>query len=132
MDVDAASTSSAIAAIKARLPAASSLQPQLDALRDTADRKLWHQLTNQLQALLASPESQPIQIELYDSFVKGLSKKLDQRRLVEIATAVAGQYEGECEARQTPAISTSSGVPRGALLCGHALLFLGRLLSGAA
>lgn len=98
MDVDAASTSSAIAAIKARLPAASSLQPQLDALRDTADRKLWHQLTNQLQALLASPESQPIQIELYDSFVKGLSKKLDQRRLVEIATAVAGQYEDPAQA----------------------------------
>lgn len=97
MDVDSASTSSAIAAIKAQLPSSPSsslLQEQLDALNDTASRKLWHQLTNQLQALLANPESHPVQIELYDSFVKGLSKKLDQRRLVEIATTVAGQYEG--------------------------------------
>lgn len=98
MDIDnASSSSSAIASIQAKLPssAPSSLHAALDTLSDTASKKLWHQLTNQLQAILADPASHPIQIELYDAFVKGLSKKLDQRRLVEIATVVAGQYEGE-------------------------------------
>lgn len=105
MEVDTASSSSAIAAIKSKLPSSSSLEAQLDTINETASKKLWHQLTNQLQALLASPESHSIQIELYDSFVKGLSKKLDQRRLVEIATVVAGQYEGEHQGLSPTSVS---------------------------
>ena len=102
MDIDNAassssSSSSSIASVQAKLPASApaALHAALDTLSETAGKKLWHQLTNQLQAVLADPASTPIQIDLYDSFVKGLSKKLDQRRLVEIATVVAGQYEGE-------------------------------------
>lgn len=88
------SSSSALAAIKSKLPA--SLQPDLDRLQTLAEKRTWHQLTNTLQAFLANPDSHPVQIELYQTFVKGLASKLDKRRLVEIATTVAGQYEGAC------------------------------------
>jgi hypothetical protein len=93
MDIDTSSSSSSLEAIKSKVP--SSLHGDIDKLQDLSNKKLWHQLTNTLQAFLSKPESHPVQIELYQSFVKGLSSKLDKRRLVEIATTVAGQYEGE-------------------------------------
>jgi 26S proteasome regulatory subunit N9 len=96
MDVDTATGSSSwssfLDSLLNKLPP--SLHEQVHQLDNQAQRKLWHQLTNTLQSFLSNPETNGIQIELYDKFVNGLSGKLDKRRLVEIATTVAGQYEG--------------------------------------
>jgi len=102
MDIDTAGQSSSSSSSTSPTQFLDSLLPQLPTslheqvhqLDIQAQRKLWHQLTNTLQAFLSNPESNPVHIELYDKFVKGLAAKLDKRRLVEIATTVAGQYEG--------------------------------------
>ena len=71
-----------------------SLHGHIAALQKYSDRKLWHQLTNTLQDILRQPESAPFQIDLYQNFVSKYAKRLDQLWLVEIAVAVAQQYEG--------------------------------------
>lgn len=93
MDVDSTSQSNYLESLLSQLP--TSLHGQVQQLEVQSSRKLWHQLTNTLQAFLNDPQTNHIQIDLWENFIKNLSKKLDRRRLVEIATTVAGQYQGE-------------------------------------
>lgn len=102
MDVDArasgssananASTSDYLARLQSQTPP--SLHGSIETFERTSTRKLWHQLSNAIQAFLRTPESAPYQIELYDNFIAPLASKFDQLRLVEMAVAVAQQYEG--------------------------------------
>lgn len=96
MQVDSSNgTADYLTGLLSRTP--TSLHGHIESLQRCSERKLWHQLTNSLQAFLKAPESQSYQIELYDQFIKKFTPRLDQLRLVEMATTVAQQYDGASE-----------------------------------
>lgn len=64
-------------------------------------RKLWHQLTVSLMAFLRMPQDTGhLQVSLWDGFIEKYRKRMDQLRVVEMATMVSQQYEGEFSVRQ--------------------------------
>lgn len=93
MDLDEQSPTSFLETLLTQTP--SSLHPHIEQLITYAERKLYHQLSNALHALLRQPESAPYQIQLWNGFISKLAKRLDQLRAVEMAVIVAQQYEGE-------------------------------------
>ncbi len=69
-----------LAQVRAHCPEA--LQPQLYEIEDAWERKLWHQLTQQLLALYQRPESLPYQMPLFSHFIGGFKKNINQLKLV--------------------------------------------------
>merc|ERR1712230_141875 len=96
MEVDSHSPTAFLETLLTRTPA--SLHPHIEQLITYSERKLYHQLTNQLHAFLKLPESAPFQIELWNGFVERIVKRLDQLRATEVAVSVAQQYEDGNEA----------------------------------
>lgn len=72
---------------------APSLLPALSSLHSLARRKLWHQLTVELQSLLKDEHSASLQIDLFNNFIAPLQGKFDKLRLAEMAVAVSQQYD---------------------------------------
>lgn len=58
---------------------------------DYWERKLWHELTNELQEYYQHPESAPQRRPLYDTFIKSFSDKINQLKLVQLGLAAAEQ-----------------------------------------
>ncbi|CBQ71239.1 related to 26S proteasome regulatory particle chain RPN9 [Sporisorium reilianum SRZ2] len=77
-----------------------SLKPFYPKLQQLHDRKLWYQLTLTVEEFLNHPDSQkpPIQIELYDKFVRRFSSKINQLQLAAIGVKVARQYPDPAKA----------------------------------
>ncbi|KAM0789232.1 hypothetical protein ACM66B_000075 [Microbotryomycetes sp. NB124-2] len=70
----------------------SELKPYYEAFHRFYSHKLWFQLTSTIEAFLQSPASAPYQIELFESFIKDFSNKLNQLKLVHIGITVARQF----------------------------------------
>ena len=99
MDVDNADESYLEqAASSSSTPA--SLQSYYPKFRQLHERKLWYQLTLTIEDFLNHPDSQtpPIQIDLYDKFVKRFSSKINQLQLAAIGVKVARQYQEPAKA----------------------------------
>ncbi len=99
MDVDNADESYLEqAASSSSTPA--SLQSYYPKFRQLHERKLWYQLTLTIEEFLNHPDSQtpPIQIDLYDKFVKRFSSKINQLQLAAIGVKVARQYQEPAKA----------------------------------
>ena len=72
------------------------LQSSIAQFGELSRRKLWHQLTLSLMAFLRnSSETGHMQIQLWDGFIDRYKKRMDQLRVVEMATLVSQQYGGE-------------------------------------
>ncbi|TYZ57913.1 hypothetical protein PybrP1_006214 [[Pythium] brassicae (nom. inval.)] len=78
------------------------LAPRYQQLKDLFVRKLYHELTDALEAFVKDPSTRRDALnlpELYSEFVQPVGAKLNQVRLVGIATAASAQFAGPAEAQ---------------------------------
>ncbi|PWY98912.1 PCI-domain-containing protein [Testicularia cyperi] len=78
------------------------LRPFYPKFQTLHDKKLWYQLTLTIEEFLSHPDSQvpPIQIELYEKFVKRFSSKINQLQLAGIGVKVSRQFPDPSQALQ--------------------------------
>lgn len=62
------------------------------------NKKLWHQLTVQLQAIIKEPSMQEKLVSIYQDFITDFEAKLDPLSLVQIGTVVLERYTSSEEA----------------------------------
>ncbi|KAI8063183.1 hypothetical protein BC940DRAFT_307765 [Gongronella butleri] len=74
-----------------RKKAPASLQHYFSTFEDLYERKLWHQLTQQILDLFKQPESGPLQVPIYQQFVAEWESKINRLALVTIALQAARQ-----------------------------------------
>jgi len=82
----------------ARDQAPEELQAHFIALEDYWERKLWHELTDELIALYNHPASASQQIPLFTTFIKSFANKINQLKLVTLGLNAATQYTGSSPA----------------------------------
>ncbi|RMZ85797.1 hypothetical protein DV737_g388, partial [Chaetothyriales sp. CBS 132003] len=73
------------------------LQPVFITLDDLWDRKLWHQLTDQVLEFFATQASGPYRLPLYRQFVLSFADKINQLKLVKIALLASQQCTDDQE-----------------------------------
>ncbi|KKF96361.1 putative 26S proteasome regulatory subunit rpn9 [Ceratocystis platani] len=61
------------------------LQADILEFEDLWERKLWHQLTEKLQAFFKNPASTPCRLPFYNVFVLTFADKINQLKLVQLA-----------------------------------------------
>ncbi|ORX47061.1 PCI-domain-containing protein [Hesseltinella vesiculosa] len=76
-----------------RKKAPANLQHYFTTFEDLYERKLWHQLTEQVLALFKQPESGPLQVAVYQQFVAEWESKINRLSLVTIALQAARQLK---------------------------------------
>lgn len=64
-----------------------------EAFGDLYTRKLWHQLSLKLSDFLDDPRSKPFRVDVFHYFVRDFESKLNQQRLVEMATKVSKELD---------------------------------------
>ncbi|KAI5993264.1 hypothetical protein EDD15DRAFT_2267270 [Pisolithus albus] len=69
------------------------LHPFFEAFGTLYTRKLWHQLTLKLYEFFDDPRSQPFRVDVFHYFVRDFESKLNQQRLVEMATKVSKEID---------------------------------------
>jgi 26S proteasome regulatory subunit N9 len=70
------------------------LQPLVLEFETLWERKLWHQLTNQLIDFFNNPGSAPQRLQFYKVFVLKFADKINQLKLVDLALKAATQCRG--------------------------------------
>ncbi|CED85385.1 26S proteasome regulatory complex, subunit RPN9/PSMD13 [Phaffia rhodozyma] len=91
MDVDPSPEQWLASASEANVsPAVNQLVSQIEK---AWNRKLWHNLTVLLLSFVRTPETGPLQVSLFNNFIRGFEKKLNVLRLVEIARYVSRHIE---------------------------------------
>ncbi|KAI9598562.1 hypothetical protein BDF19DRAFT_430726 [Syncephalis fuscata] len=83
-----------------RTNAPENLQPYFIRFEDLHERKLWHQLTIELERFLHEPHAGPLLIPLFERFVADWEKQMDPLKLVAVAVVVADQYQNRNDAIQ--------------------------------
>ena len=71
------------------------LQAHFMALEDYWERRLWHQLTDELIECFKRPDSGPQRIPLYKTFVLSFADKINQLKLVTLGLNAASQCRGK-------------------------------------
>lgn len=61
---------------------------------DLWERKLWHELTNNLVDFFRSPESSPQRLAIYNSFILSFADKINQLKLVWLGLHASTQCKG--------------------------------------
>lgn len=61
---------------------------------DLWERKLWHELTNDLALYFQDDRSQKQRLPLYNQFIKTFAEKINQLQLVTLGLSTASQYKG--------------------------------------
>jgi 26S proteasome regulatory subunit N9 len=61
---------------------------------DLWERKLWHQLTDQLLDFFQSPESKGQQLAIYKNFILTFADKINQLKLVRLALSASKEISG--------------------------------------
>lgn len=64
---------------------------------DLWERKLWHQLTDQLLEFYSTPESKSQQLPIYNTFIISFADKINQLKLVKLALVASEQ----CQSRSS-------------------------------
>jgi 26S proteasome regulatory subunit N9 len=79
------------------------LAARYQALKDLHVRKLYHELTGELELFVKDPSTRKQShnlAKLYKEFIKTFQDKLNQVRLVIIATEISSQYESPAQAQE--------------------------------
>lgn len=71
------------------------LQHYFVDFEDSWERKLWHELTDQLVTYYAEPESASQRLPIFNHFIKTFADKINQLKLVRIGLSTANQCKGE-------------------------------------
>ena len=61
---------------------------------DLWERKLWHQLTDQLLEFFQTPESKSQRLAIYRTFITSFADKINQLKLVKLALTASEQCKG--------------------------------------
>jgi len=66
----------------------------LSSLKGNYEKKLWHQLTADLEALVEDPDFQQgdVLLQIYDNFISGVALRLNPLRFAQIAVRTAGSF----------------------------------------
>ncbi|ETN46059.1 uncharacterized protein HMPREF1541_00242 [Cyphellophora europaea CBS 101466] len=67
---------------------------------DLWERKLWHQLTDQLLEFYSTPESKSQQLPIYNTFIISFADKINQLKLVKLALVASEQCQNDDERRE--------------------------------
>jgi 26S proteasome regulatory subunit N9 len=67
------------------------LQHYFLQFEDFWERKLWHELTNNLVEYFELPESAPQRLTLYNTFIKSFAEKINKLKLVTLGLSAATQ-----------------------------------------
>jgi hypothetical protein len=67
------------------------LQHYFLQFEDFWERKLWHELTNNLIEYFELPESAPQRLSLYNTFIKSFAEKINKLKLVTLGLSAATQ-----------------------------------------
>ncbi|KAI7831847.1 hypothetical protein BX661DRAFT_209564 [Kickxella alabastrina] len=78
---------------KQQREAPSQLSSYFSEFEDLYERKIWHQLTNQVEKFINIPEAAPYRISLYNEFVRDWQKHMNKVKLVLFALAAARQFD---------------------------------------
>lgn len=70
------------------------LQHYFLSFHDFWERKLWHELTDQLMAYFDDPQSGPQRISMYNTFIKTFADKISKLKLVHLGTLAAAECKG--------------------------------------
>lgn len=62
---------------------------------DQWERKLWHELTDNLVTYYAEPQSAPKRLPIFNHFIKTFADKINQLKLVRIGLSTAHECKGE-------------------------------------
>ncbi|KAJ3086260.1 26S proteasome regulatory subunit [Quaeritorhiza haematococci] len=76
-----------------RLTVPDSLKEFYIKFEEMYDRKLWHQLTIELEKFVANEASGPFLIPLYENFIADWEKKMNQLSLVQFATRASKEFK---------------------------------------
>jgi 26S proteasome regulatory subunit N9 len=71
------------------------LQPMILEFEDLWERKLWHQLTEELTVFFNHPKSAPLRLQFYKVFVLKFADKINQLKLVNLALKAAEECKGK-------------------------------------
>jgi 26S proteasome regulatory subunit N9 len=75
--------------------APSEFQHMFISFEDNWERKLWHQLTDELIEFFNAEASAPQRLPLYKTFVLTFADKINQLKLVTLALSAATQCKGK-------------------------------------
>lgn len=64
------------------------------SFEDFWERKLWHELTDSLIEYYSHSQSAPQRINLFTTFIRTFSDKINQLKLVTLGLSAASQYKG--------------------------------------
>jgi 26S proteasome regulatory subunit N9 len=64
------------------------------AFEELWERKLWHQLTDQLLEYFQNPESTAQRLPIYNTFIISFADKINQLKLVKLALSASAQIRG--------------------------------------
>ncbi|KEF53706.1 26S proteasome regulatory subunit N9 [Exophiala aquamarina CBS 119918] len=67
---------------------------------DLWERKLWHQLTDQLLEYFQNPESTAQRLPIYNTFIISFADKINQLKLVKLALSASAQIKDDSERSQ--------------------------------
>lgn len=70
------------------------LQHYFLSFEELWERKLWHELTDQLTAYFNDPKSGAQRISLYNTFIKTFADKISKLKLVHLGTLAAAECKG--------------------------------------
>ncbi|KAF2869024.1 hypothetical protein BDV95DRAFT_498919 [Massariosphaeria phaeospora] len=73
------------------------LQEYFIHFEDYWERKLWHELTDELVEYFDLPESAKQRIPLFETFIKSFANKINQLKLVTLGLKAAAQYRDDKE-----------------------------------
>ncbi|ETW79696.1 hypothetical protein HETIRDRAFT_322407 [Heterobasidion irregulare TC 32-1] len=65
------------------------LHPFFESFRTLHERKLWHQLTQQLLAFFDHPLARPFRVDVFDRFVRDFEERVNALRFVEMGVKVS-------------------------------------------
>jgi 26S proteasome regulatory subunit N9 len=70
------------------------LQHVFSTFEDLWERKLWHQLTDQLLEYFSNPASEKQRLPIYNTFIISFADKINQLKLVKLALSASAQIKG--------------------------------------
>lgn len=88
------------------------LQPLVLEFETLWERKLWHQLTNQLIEFFNHPGSAPQRLQFYKVFILKFADKINQLKLVDLALKAATQCRGTVWCPREPEVYFSPLINR--------------------
>ena len=79
-----------------RNSAPESLQGSILQMEDLWERRLWHQLTLELEKFFVDPESTGLRMRMFKDFVGSFEKNINQQKMVGLALLAKEECKGDC------------------------------------